>query len=49
MTVKLLNFFLLFHPQKGKLCGSAGEITNGQFAYTGVEFGDTATAVCDEG
>lgn len=32
-----------------KLCGSAGEITNGQFAYTGVEFGDTATAVCDEG
>uniref|UniRef100_A0A8C2WPP8 Si:ch73-217n20.1 n=1 Tax=Cyclopterus lumpus TaxID=8103 RepID=A0A8C2WPP8_CYCLU len=32
-----------------KLCGSAGEIINGLFTYTGVEFGDTATAVCDEG
>ncbi|CAN9515340.1 unnamed protein product [Ophioblennius macclurei] len=32
-----------------KLCGSAGELTNGQFIYSGVEFGDTATAVCDEG
>ncbi|XP_068453578.1 complement receptor type 1-like isoform X2 [Clinocottus analis] len=32
-----------------KLCGSAGEIMNGLFTYTGVEFGDTATAVCDEG
>ncbi|XP_076597275.1 complement receptor type 1-like isoform X1 [Chaetodon auriga] len=32
-----------------KPCGSAGEIVNGQFTYTGVEFGDTATAVCDEG
>ncbi|TWW56937.1 complement receptor type 1-like isoform X1 [Takifugu flavidus] len=32
-----------------KLCGSAGEITNGEFVYTGVQFGDTATAVCDEG
>lgn len=32
-----------------KPCGSAGEIFNGQFTYTGVEFGDTATAVCDEG
>ncbi|XP_038138593.1 complement receptor type 1 isoform X1 [Cyprinodon tularosa] len=32
-----------------KLCGHAGEILNGQFVYTGVEFGDTATAVCDEG
>nr|XP_046251555.1 complement receptor type 1-like [Scatophagus argus] len=32
-----------------KPCGSAGEILNGQFIYTGVEFGDTATAVCDEG
>uniref|UniRef100_A0A672ZG62 Sushi domain-containing protein n=1 Tax=Sphaeramia orbicularis TaxID=375764 RepID=A0A672ZG62_9TELE len=30
-------------------CGSAGEISNGQFTYTGVQFGDTATAVCDEG
>lgn len=33
----------------GKSCGSAGEIINGQFVYTGIEFGDTATAVCDEG
>ncbi|XP_031172593.2 complement receptor type 1 isoform X2 [Sander lucioperca] len=32
-----------------KPCGSAGEIINGQFTYTGVAFGDTATAVCDEG
>ncbi|XP_032377758.1 complement receptor type 1 isoform X2 [Etheostoma spectabile] len=32
-----------------KPCGSAGEISNGQFAYTGVQFGDTATAVCDVG
>ncbi|XP_054902189.1 C4b-binding protein alpha chain [Poeciliopsis prolifica] len=32
-----------------KLCGHPGEISNGQFVYTGVEFGDTATAVCDEG
>ncbi|XP_031700416.1 complement receptor type 1-like [Anarrhichthys ocellatus] len=32
-----------------KLCGSAGEILNGLFTYTGVEFGDTATAVCNEG
>ncbi|KAI3357537.1 hypothetical protein L3Q82_015951, partial [Scortum barcoo] len=32
-----------------KTCGSAGEITNGHFTYTGVEFGDTATAVCKEG
>ncbi|XP_070695266.1 complement receptor type 1-like isoform X2 [Pempheris klunzingeri] len=32
-----------------KPCGSAGEIINGQFVYTGVEFGDKATAVCDEG
>ncbi|XP_026224796.1 C4b-binding protein alpha chain-like isoform X2 [Anabas testudineus] len=32
-----------------KLCGSAGEILNGQFMYTGVQFGDKATAVCDEG
>ncbi|KAM4737567.1 membrane cofactor protein-like [Anableps anableps] len=31
------------------LCGHAGDISNGQFVYTGVEFGDTATAVCDEG
>ncbi|XP_041654951.1 complement receptor type 1 [Cheilinus undulatus] len=30
-------------------CGSAGEIANGQFIYKGVLFGDTATAVCDEG
>lgn len=32
-----------------KPCGSAGEIANGQFTYTGVEFGDTAKAICDEG
>ncbi|XP_040050177.1 complement receptor type 1 isoform X2 [Gasterosteus aculeatus] len=32
-----------------KLCGSAGEILNGQFEYSGVMFGDKATAVCDEG
>ncbi|XP_071332929.1 complement receptor type 1-like [Trachinotus anak] len=32
-----------------KPCGSAGEILNGEFIYTGAEFGDTATAVCDEG
>uniref|UniRef100_UPI0037E96928 complement receptor type 1 isoform X2 n=1 Tax=Semicossyphus pulcher TaxID=241346 RepID=UPI0037E96928 len=32
-----------------KSCGSAGEIENGQFIYTGVEFGDTATAECDQG
>lgn len=32
-----------------KLCGSAGEILNGQFVYSGVAFGDTATGVCDEG
>ncbi|KAK2851672.1 hypothetical protein Q5P01_007948 [Channa striata] len=32
-----------------KLCGSAGEIPNGELTYTGVEFGDTATASCDEG
>uniref|UniRef100_A0A8C4NTM4 Sushi domain-containing protein n=1 Tax=Dicentrarchus labrax TaxID=13489 RepID=A0A8C4NTM4_DICLA len=32
-----------------KPCGSAGEIANGQFMYSGVEFGDTAEAVCDEG
>ncbi|XP_061591405.1 sushi, von Willebrand factor type A, EGF and pentraxin domain-containing protein 1-like isoform X2 [Cololabis saira] len=33
----------------GKLCGNAGEIQNGQFEYTGIEFGDTATAVCNDG
>lgn len=32
-----------------KLCGSAGQILNGQIVYTGVEFGDTATAICDDG
>ncbi|MEQ2298071.1 hypothetical protein AMECASPLE_001356 [Ameca splendens] len=32
-----------------KLCGHAGEILNGRFVYTGVEFGDTATAECDAG
>ncbi len=34
---------------KGKKCGSAGEIFYGQFEYTGVSFGDLATAVCQEG
>ncbi|KAM9350396.1 complement component receptor 1-like protein isoform 2-T2 [Symphorus nematophorus] len=32
-----------------KSCGSAGEIANGQFTYSGIEFGDTAEAICDEG
>uniref|UniRef100_A0A3B5A1P8 Sushi domain-containing protein n=1 Tax=Stegastes partitus TaxID=144197 RepID=A0A3B5A1P8_9TELE len=32
-----------------KSCGSAGEILNGRFVYSGVEFGDTATGVCDDG
>uniref|UniRef100_A0A667YDL2 Sushi domain-containing protein n=1 Tax=Myripristis murdjan TaxID=586833 RepID=A0A667YDL2_9TELE len=32
-----------------KSCGSAGEVENGQFVYTGAEFGDTVTAVCNEG
>ncbi|XP_034447840.1 C4b-binding protein alpha chain-like isoform X1 [Hippoglossus hippoglossus] len=39
----------LFLKCEPKQCGSAGEILNGQFTYTGVEFGDTATAVCDKG
>ncbi len=34
---------------KGKKCGSAGEIFYGRFEYTGVSFGDLATAVCQEG
>ncbi|KAJ8016711.1 hypothetical protein DPEC_G00010160 [Dallia pectoralis] len=34
---------------EGKSCGSAGEIEFGQFEYSGVEFGDTATGVCNEG
>ncbi|XP_029974043.1 complement receptor type 1-like [Salarias fasciatus] len=32
-----------------KLCGTAGELTNGRFVYSGVAFGDKATAVCEEG
>ncbi|XP_077405259.1 membrane cofactor protein-like isoform X2 [Vanacampus margaritifer] len=32
-----------------KMCGSAGEIKNGRFIYTGAEFGDIATARCDNG
>uniref|UniRef100_A0AAY5ESP6 Sushi domain-containing protein n=1 Tax=Electrophorus electricus TaxID=8005 RepID=A0AAY5ESP6_ELEEL len=32
-----------------KKCGSAGELENGHFDYTGVSFGDTATAKCNEG
>ncbi|XP_060930135.1 membrane cofactor protein [Limanda limanda] len=39
----------LFLKCEPKQCGSAGEILNGQFTYTGLEFGDTATAVCDNG
>lgn len=45
--IYILNFAFLF--PKGKLCGSAGEILYGQYIYTGVEFGDKATAVCDDG
>ncbi|KAF4078478.1 hypothetical protein AMELA_G00199640 [Ameiurus melas] len=30
-------------------CGSAGEITNGRYHYTGSLFGDTATGSCYEG
>nr|XP_023654550.1 membrane cofactor protein-like [Paramormyrops kingsleyae] len=32
-----------------KLCGSAGEILHGHYNYQGVQFGDQATAVCDQG
>ncbi|XP_016403948.1 CUB and sushi domain-containing protein 1-like isoform X1 [Sinocyclocheilus rhinocerous] len=32
-----------------KKCGSAGEISYGQYEYTGVSFGDSATAICQEG
>ncbi|MCI4387793.1 hypothetical protein PGIGA_G00078260 [Pangasianodon gigas] len=32
-----------------KKCGSAGEIQNGRYHYTGSLFGDTATATCNEG
>ncbi|KAJ3586583.1 hypothetical protein NHX12_012980 [Muraenolepis orangiensis] len=32
-----------------KSCGSAGEIENGEYVYTGVEFGGMATAACNEG
>ncbi|XP_028265735.1 complement component receptor 1-like protein isoform X2 [Parambassis ranga] len=32
-----------------RLCGTAGEVLNGHYIYSGAEFGDTATAVCDEG
>ncbi|GAA6216492.1 sushi, von Willebrand factor type A, EGF and pentraxin domain-containing protein 1-like [Lates japonicus] len=39
----------LYMTCEPKSCGSAGEILNGQFTYSGIEFGDTATAVCDEG
>ena len=41
--------FFLLSSFKAKSCGTAGEILNGQFTYTGVEFGDTATAACDKG
>ncbi|XP_077074718.1 sushi, von Willebrand factor type A, EGF and pentraxin domain-containing protein 1 [Siphateles boraxobius] len=32
-----------------KKCGSAGEIPYGHFEYTGVSFGDSAKAICQEG
>ncbi|CDQ82850.1 unnamed protein product [Oncorhynchus mykiss] len=32
-----------------KSCGSAGEMSFGHFVYTGAQFGDTATGVCNEG
>ncbi|XP_058266847.1 complement receptor type 1 isoform X2 [Hemibagrus wyckioides] len=32
-----------------KKCGSAGEIQNGRYHYTGASFGDTATARCNTG
>nr|XP_055043793.1 complement receptor type 1 isoform X2 [Misgurnus anguillicaudatus] len=32
-----------------KRCGSAGEIFNGRFEYSGVSFGDYAAVICDEG
>ncbi|KAI1892686.1 hypothetical protein AGOR_G00136110 [Albula goreensis] len=32
-----------------KSCGSAGEILNGYYEYIGVLFGDTVSAVCNEG
>ncbi|KAM9445840.1 complement receptor type 2-like [Clarias gariepinus] len=32
-----------------KKCGSAGEIENGRYHYTGSLFGDTVTASCNEG
>ncbi|KAM9342652.1 complement receptor type 1-like [Pholidichthys leucotaenia] len=34
---------------KRRSCGSVGEIVHGEFVYSGIEFGDTATAVCNEG
>ncbi|KAK7933337.1 hypothetical protein WMY93_004233 [Mugilogobius chulae] len=32
-----------------KRCGSAGELYSGRYEYTGTEFGDSVTAVCDAG
>ncbi|KAF7666992.1 hypothetical protein LDENG_00084440 [Lucifuga dentata] len=43
------NWTPLLLKCKRKSCGSAGEIINGEFQYTGIDFGDTATAFCDEG
>ncbi|TSL61127.1 6-phosphofructo-2-kinase/fructose-2,6-bisphosphatase 2 [Bagarius yarrelli] len=34
---------------KRKICGSAGEISNGRFQQTGNAFGDTARAECNQG
>jgi len=47
----VISLFLLFFflSSTVKFCGHAGDILNGHFVYTGVKFGDTATAICDEG
>ncbi|XP_067227228.1 complement receptor type 2-like [Chanodichthys erythropterus] len=39
---------LKLHCERKK-CGSAGEISYGRFEYTGVSFGHTAKAICQEG
>uniref|UniRef100_A0A665W3T0 Sushi domain-containing protein n=2 Tax=Echeneis naucrates TaxID=173247 RepID=A0A665W3T0_ECHNA len=39
----------LYLTCKRRSCGSAGDILYGEFVYTGALFGDSATAVCDEG
>lgn len=44
-----MSALILYIFFTAKMCGTAGEILNGEFSYTGVEFGDTATAVCNNG